>query len=591
MSRPSSRKMGRKRQTRLSFAPATSSPQLEESPGSDLMAHIRPTDSNSSPLPDRSYQLLKIPPPHGTKLSSDLFLSSGDESDSIKHPSPSPPNKAKSLIKMESRGPFNLDSDSSDIITSSPAKRRRKNAQVANSSKLRSIKQDNITSESDSDAVVGSSPVRRRKQDSTKQALAKAVDRTQDNLEAHKGSGSKRRRLDLEEDLEDLHDTREIALISLSPKTLVNFVHLLIICMIVVIKGRTRGVPTISTAKAKRQQQLDALKRRRAGAKSDELNKISIESQDSDQGEEESNGSNSGSSSSSSSAEEVLVTDSDATSNVSSDLDQYEDDFVVDDPNAELGAPTGPAELPFEFSKHRCKRPKDHFKDIIEWMVHNKLNPAFPRDDMIYKTAFQKITDEVFQIAGSQLVSSVWNANFRRALEARPGIVTLPYPTELAHPCDACNRSKHPASFDLRFDGDPYLLETLESIVNDSSDDNDDSRDPATFGNTDRNGNEIPDEDSHFYLGRHCGANAIMAHTLIHWRYNLNGWVLDYLKRKRLFEDKEIITREHWSHKKRTKFANEIVDSMAASGEVERLWRDFNINLKSARGEKKSRFG
>lgn len=77
-----------------------------------------------------------------------------------------------------------------------------------------------------------------------------------------------------------------------------------------------------------------------------------------------------------------------------------------------------------------------------------------------------------------------------------------------------------------------------------------------------------------------------MAHTLIHWRYDLNEWIIDYLKRKGIFSDNEILEREHWSQKKRTKYANQVVDDMEEGGEINRLWRDFSTNLKAARETK-----
>lgn len=74
-----------------------------------------------------------------------------------------------------------------------------------------------------------------------------------------------------------------------------------------------------------------------------------------------------------------------------------------------------------------------------------------------------------------------------------------------------------------------------------------------------------------------------MAHTLIHWRFHLNEWVIDYLTRQGVFTDARILERSHWSQKRQTKYANEVVDMMVESGEVQKLWRDFHINLKAAR--------
>lgn len=77
-----------------------------------------------------------------------------------------------------------------------------------------------------------------------------------------------------------------------------------------------------------------------------------------------------------------------------------------------------------------------------------------------------------------------------------------------------------------------------------------------------------------------------MAHTLIHWRYHLNEWVVDYLKNQSVFTDSNILERERWSQKRRTKYANETVDAMEGDGEIDRLFRDFNMNVKTAKGAK-----
>ncbi|EDN03442.1 predicted protein [Histoplasma mississippiense (nom. inval.)] len=222
-----------------------------------------------------------------------------------------------------------------------------------------------------------------------------------------------------------------------------------------------------------------------------------------------------------------------------------------------LGAPDELNDIPFEFTRHRYKRLRDHFKDVVEWMVHNKLNPAFPRDDVVYRVAFSKVNDEVMGLAGSQLISSAWNRDFRKALEARPGLNVTLYPISMGHSCDACNKTNHPASFDIKLDGKPYLLETLEPISDDDEEDDDETT---------------------------------MAHTLIHWRYHLKEWIVDYLQRKGIFSDAEILERERWSQKRRTKYANQVVDDMEEVAEINRLWRDFNTNLKTAREAKESRW-
>ncbi|KAL8677567.1 MAG: hypothetical protein Q9224_007184, partial [Gallowayella concinna] len=69
-------------------------------------------------------------------------------------------------------------------------------------------------------------------------------------------------------------------------------------------------------------------------------------------------------------------------------LDEYEEDFVDDDADdSTLGQPADIASIPLEFTRHAHKKPAEHFKDVVEWLVHNKINPAFKRDDPIYTNA------------------------------------------------------------------------------------------------------------------------------------------------------------------------------------------------------------
>lgn len=266
-------------------------------------------------------------------------------------------------------------------------------------------------------------------------------------------------------------------------------------------KTRTRG-RVVDKAKLKRQTQLEALRRRRAGGKREI---ISVESSGEESNAEQSkNGSSSEEEREGGEEEEAWINldeDSDIEPASPEDLDKYEDDFVDQGEDGMLGAPDELNDIPFEFTRHRYKRLRDHFKDVVEWMVHNKLNPAFPRDDVVYRVAFSKVNDEVMGLAGSQLISSAWNRDFRKALEARPGLNVTLYPISMGHSCDACNKTNHPASFDIKLDGKPYLLETLEPISDDDEEDDDESGDHKP-GNIDRGGNEIPDASTHFYLGR-----------------------------------------------------------------------------------------
>lgn len=251
----------------------------------------------------------------------------------------------------------------------------------------------------------------------------------------------------------------------------------------VVKKSRTRG-HIVGSAKDQRQKYLEALRRKRAGIRDES------DSDETAQGE--------------TFAIDISDDDSEVQYNGNEDLDQYDDDFVLDDDTTTLGVPT---ELPFEFTRHAYKKLKEYFEDVVCWMIHNSIDPAFPRSDPMYEMAFNKLEDEVKGRTGSQFMSSVWDVDFRRALLARPSLEVVPYPTAMQHSCDACKRSGHPASSDLRFSGKPYSMTTLEPLSEGSEtsvdDEDESSSDEEERGlDRDRDGHILPEDGRSFYLGR-----------------------------------------------------------------------------------------
>lgn len=180
------------------------------------------------------------------------------------------------------------------------------------------------------------------------------------------------------------------------------------------------------------------------------------------------------------------------------DVDDYDEDFVTDDDEVPLGAPTGLEEMPLEYTRHAHKRIKEYFKDVVEWMVHNKLNRAFARDDPVYRVAFFKLDDEVKGFAGSKFLSAAWLGDFARAIKARPEMTILDIPTMFEKKCDACNRSGHPASFRIQFTGKAYHHDSLEPV----SDDEDDSDEDEDSMSHDERGNPIPSADKQYFVGR-----------------------------------------------------------------------------------------
>jgi hypothetical protein len=152
--------------------------------------------------------------------------------------------------------------------------------------------------------------------------------------------------------------------------------------------------------------------------------------------------------------------------------------------------------------------------------------------------------------------------------------------------CDACGRSGHPAKYVVQFGGKAYHKDTLEEV--DNEDEEDDDEDDHVSINS--KGQEIPSEDFEWYVGSHCRSNAETAHSLIHWKHALNGWVTDQLRSEGHLEPTKLAQREDWSKKKRSEYANGIVDEWEDGNQIKDLYRDFKANLEAARERKMGRW-
>jgi len=196
------------------------------------------------------------------------------------------------------------------------------------------------------------------------------------------------------------------------------------------------------------------------------------------------------------------------------------DTFVTEDEDGPLGIPDALAQMPLHFTHAAHKQTKEHFKDVVEWMIHNKVNPGFNRQDPIYETAFQKVDDECRGFADSKFVSTQWTLEFTKALRARPHLMLRELePGEAIQflgeeKCEACNHRKHIPTWALRFSGKAYDKESLEDIDQADDEDDDSSRDSDDESHehrsVDGNGMPIEAEDKVWFSG------AYVSHVLSH---------------------------------------------------------------------------
>ena len=243
--------------------------------------------------------------------------------------------------------------------------------------------------------------------------------------------------------------------------------------------------------------------------------------------------------------------------------DEEDDGFVTDAEDEE-----GKAELPLEW-KLQSAKPAELFVHVVEWMVQKRLNPGFAIHSPVYDLAFKKVDDYAKGMGASKFTSSAWAGPFLRALKARPEIEEARTGQSLDFDrCQACNRTGHPATYEVQFKGGPYSKDTLEDV---SDDEEDAIRDDM-----------VPPEETIFHLGKYCMANARTAHTLKHWRRHLYEWVVDWLEEEGYLRDKEIVKRDRWTTKKKEEFANGVVDHMKDIGEVKSLYQAFKAEIETA---------
>ncbi|EUC31382.1 hypothetical protein COCCADRAFT_27900 [Bipolaris zeicola 26-R-13] len=366
---------------------------------------------------------------------------------------------------------------------------------------------------------------------------------------------------------------------------------------------------TSTTLKNKRQEALEALKRRRAGTTEASSSATPVRRKtvviDSD---------------SDSDSELEIIKEEEEDSDVeASDQDDSEDEQetnafdmfqedqddeqFIDDTENIIGEPAANDdldELRLTLSLSRAKT-KDLFRHAVEWMVMKKIHPGFESTKNIYTVTFRKLDDEVKGLAGSKYTSAAWTSDFTRAIRARPDLMindlSASERAAMSPHCEACNRTNHTASSELLFQGAPYNPDTLEPLSSNSDSDSDSDSDSSTSSalssdsETLPNGGKptynyqkerIPPESHRFPVGSTCKANAQVAHTLYHWRYHLYQWVKDYLKAEGHFTEKKLVKREGWSDRKRAKAAAKIVKRMEDKGQIRELYHSYKNQITAA---------
>jgi hypothetical protein len=259
------------------------------------------------------------------------------------------------------------------------------------------------------------------------------------------------------------------------------------------------------------------------------------------------------------------------------------EDFVTDDDDAPLGAPI---DIPLEFTLQAHKPLKEQFPYVIEWLVHNRINPAFERKDPVYVNAWRKLDDEFSGLANSKFTSSAWKPDFHRALKSRPRLESFELGAigsdRLYETCEACGRSGHPSTWKIVFSGPPYHKDTLAEVDSDTSDLDGDNSETASV---DAEGMPLPPTAKEWCVGAVCCSNAETAHSLLHWKYALKEWVEDRLEDEKWMTAQKLRERENMKAKKRRALTHKIVDGWQQNGTINALYGDFKNTLENARNK------
>lgn len=460
------------------------------------------------------------------------------------------------------------ESEEDDDMPTTIGKQRRKRTRRASQNSFVSSSPLRIV-DNDDDLEVTEQPRKRHRHghdDDERDSEDDAVTPSRRSLKRHR-QASQREQEDLEEDLDFLGPSSDVENSARMPRN------------------------TQTAQKDARQKALQRLKRRRSGQPivveddpdEDEKDELIDEEDESQEEVDES--------------EEVLAPP--ISSRQMFNEDEGDEEFIdeEDEDANPLGIPDG---LPLEFSRYASMKNKELFPYAVEWMVQKKLNPTFQMDDEIYVLTFRKLDDEVRGLAASKFKSAAWTPAFTMALNSRPDIAYEPIDRSagehyLRDTCDACNRTNHPATYQIQFQGTPYHRSTLEEVDRTKNDDDEDdiSSDETDADDEpayDDKGSEIPPANRIYYVGKFCMSNAQTAHALQHWRYHLNEWVATWLIRNGYDTPEKNQKRSRWSSEKRRKNASKIVDRMEHDGVVKTLWQDFRSNIDEARNSKQGRY-
>lgn len=132
---------------------------------------------------------------------------------------------------------------------------------------------------------------------------------------------------------------------------------------------------------------------------------------------------------------------------------------------------------------------------------------------------------------------------------------------------------------------DTFTLESLGDDTDDDDPDDDDSEDDhstysdGTKKEYTKGGVEVPSQSRIFYVGGHCKGNAHAAHELMHWKYHLNEWTVDYLQKYGHLDPAKVEERANMSRTNLDDEIQSVLQVMEDKNEIEMLFTMYDSKI------------
>ena len=276
------------------------------------------------------------------------------------------------------------------------------------------------------------------------------------------------------------------------------------------------------------------------------------------------------------------------------DTDTSDENFVEQDSEDDLSAMG--EDNPLDTMRLGSMKLRELWSHAIEWMVKKSLDLDLKESER-FRRVFERLDNKPSGLVRSRFNSSSWKPGFITAL-FRPRMSSVQIASE-TETCDACNQTRHTATFRVEFSGKPYHPDTLDEVggdnnINGDSNDHVSSRHVSgvAHGHIDTaRDNRLLADHCIWYLGSTCMNKAQTSHDLQHWRYRIYSSVTRWLNKHKYNTREEVEKRNERGTADLDKYAVDIVERMNRTGKSEKTWQVYKDIVEDAYASRDSWLG